>query len=341
MLSKTMDPHELLGLARGVSEHEIKKAFRRLAMRWHPDRNADPAAVEHFKALRAAYESLVFTTSADRSATSDDDNPASARATERGADRWQDLTLTLEEAFLGCIKTVQLEDETTCAHCDGSGEEVLAHSRLCTACHGSGRLRSAQGLTGCDACGGRGYRNRQSCSHCDGSGRHVAMHSVSVKIAAGTLNGVELRVSGEGHASTDPEGRSGDLLLRVSLAPHDLFAISGRDLILERPVSALRMLLGGAIRVPLPGRVLTIKIPPGDAQRREIRVEGAGFPGTAGAEAGALILHLVPELPSSVSPHARELIEALESTIASELASHMPELARWEARWLDEENNKH
>jgi molecular chaperone DnaJ len=282
----------------------------------------------------------VFTSSADRSTASDDDSSTPEPAAERGADRWHDLTLTLEEAFLGCIKTVQLEDEATCAHCDGSGEEVLAHSRLCAACHGSGRLRSAQGLTGCDTCGGHGYRNRQPCTHCEGSGRHIAERSVSVKIAAGTLNGVELRVNGEGHAPTDPAGRSGDLLLRVSLAPHDLFAISGRDLILERPVSALRMLLGGAIRVPLPGGVRTIKIAPGDAQRREMRVDGAGFPGTAGTKAGALILRLVPELPSSVSPHARELIEALESTLASELASHMPELARWEARWLDEEQQK-
>lgn len=168
-----MDAHDLLGLAPGASAHDIKRSFRRLAMLWHPDRNPDPHAQEHFKALRAAYESLLADLT---SATPDDEAPdadedAGDAAEARGADRSQDLTLTIEAAFFGGERTVELEGDGECGACAGSGEEVLRHTRLCASCHGTGRTHGRHGLAPCRHCAGRGYLSKQACPSCHGSGR--------------------------------------------------------------------------------------------------------------------------------------------------------------------------
>lgn len=335
-----MDAHELLGLAPGASAHDVKRAFRRLAMRWHPDRNPDPRAQEHFKALRAAYETLLDTlttaTGNDDAPTAGDDEAKPAdddrAGTPRGADRHHDLTLTIEAAFHGGERTVEIDDEGECAACEGSGEEVLRHTRLCAHCHGTGRVHGRNGLVTCKHCAGRGYLTRQACPNCHGSGRQRTLRPVIVHLPAGLLDGDEIRVTGAG----DPVSGAapGDLVLHIRHLPHALYRLDGRNLVLERPVSALRMLAGGELAVPLPGGTRTLRLEAGAATARALRVAGAGFPGRKGQAAGDLIVQLVPTLPQALNAEMRELLKRLDTLVAADHSRHLPDVALWEARWL-------
>ncbi len=340
-----MDAYTLLGVSPGVDQHELKRAYRRMAMRWHPDRNADPDAPEQFKALRTAYESLIATVGTPatedteaqaraETAAAPADEPAEEPAPPRGADRRMDLSLTLEEAFLGCTSEVVLARGVVCESCSGSGEEALSVSRLCEPCRGSGRLRDADGLARCASCGGRGYRSTQPCSACAGSGCQQRGRTISVGVPAGLVDGDELRLAGEGEPCTDPRGLPGDLRLRIVLAPHPIFRRDRRNLLVQRPVSALRMLIGGELRVPYPGGSKRIVVEPGVAHARAVNVAGAGFPPTRGRPAGDLIVELVPHLPQAPDARVRSLIEQLDAELARDAPRHLPELARWEAVWL-------
>ncbi|WP_018989419.1 DnaJ C-terminal domain-containing protein [Aromatoleum toluclasticum] len=330
-----MDAHELLGLAPGASAHEIKRSFRRLAMLWHPDRNADPHALEHFKALRAAYESLLAgltsTPAGDETPDADKERDEETAAA-RGADRRQDINLTVEAAFFGGERTVELAGEDECGACAGSGEEVLRHTRLCASCHGTGRTHGRHGLTPCRHCAGRGYLTRQACPSCHGSGRQHTLRPVIVHLPAGLLDGDEVRIAGAGDPA--PDLPPGDLVLRVRLAPHELYRFDGRNLVLERPVSALRLLTGGELAIPLPGGMRTLKLEPGTAAARTLRVAGAGFPGRKGLPAGDLIVHLQPQLPEAPDNAMRSLLERIDALAAANHSRHLPDVALWEARWL-------
>jgi molecular chaperone DnaJ len=242
--------------------------------------------------------------------------------------------LTVEEAFLGCEKIIEVIDEGVCAACEGSGEEILLSSRLCSHCHGSGKLRSRKGLTSCGDCGGRGYVNRQACNECGGSGRGRVLRRLRARVPAGLLPGDELRLAGEGEAPADADGVAGDLRLRVVLEAHPLYGVEGRDLVVDRPLSALRLLAGGEIRVPLPGGSRTIEFAAGSACPRELRLEGAGFPARGSRPAGALILRLQPVLPQAGDNRVRELAALLDAELSADLAHRLPEVASWEKRWL-------
>lgn len=323
------DAYSLLGLSPGVTQQDIKRAFRRLAMHWHPDRNPDPAAQEHFKNLRAAYERLIAHVG-EVEDTAAETPPQRAR----GADRRQDLALSLEEAFMGCEKPVRLARESDCEACGGSGEELLAHSRLCEHCHGSGRVRIEGGLQRCHACDGRGYRTRRPCPHCEGSGKTVTWRTLAIKVPPGLLAGDELRIAREGEASPTTGSEPGDLRLRIALHPHELYRLEGRDLRLSRPVSALRLLAGGELSLPTLGGMIVVQLEAGSAAPRELRVEGAGFPAGRGQPAGALIAELQPVLPANCDPTLRRLIAELDTELSRKSARYLPEVARWEADWL-------
>ncbi|MBN8440526.1 MAG: DnaJ domain-containing protein [Thauera sp.] len=324
------DAYSLLGLSPGVSRQDVKRAFRRLAMHWHPDRNPDPAAQDHFRALRAAYENLI----AGQQDVEEIVQEAPQPQRPRGADRRQDLALDLEEAFLGCEKPVRLARDIDCEACGGSGEEHLTHSRLCEHCHGSGRVRAKGGLQHCEACDGRGYRTRRPCSTCLGSGRTQAGRTLAVKVPPGLLTGDELRIVREGEPSPEAEGEPGDLRLRISLNTHALYRLDGRDLRLVRPVSALRLLSGGELTVPTLAGPVVVHIEAGSAAPRELRIENAGYPSGRGQPAGALVVELQPMLPEDCDPQLRRLIAELDAELSRKSARYLPELARWEASWL-------
>ncbi|HJV25512.1 MAG TPA: DnaJ C-terminal domain-containing protein [Aromatoleum sp.] len=351
-----MDPHALLGLQAGATAHEIKKAFRRLAMRWHPDRNPDPHAVEHFKQLRAAYETLIDavlhplqdeapTAAETPSETAEGANDArtdeSDGSDERtdvptGADRYEDLELSFEDACCGGTVEVTVEDVETCEACEGSGRETLRHTRLCTHCHGSGRLRGKRGLTPCTHCSGRGYVTTQACGACGGSGQRHPARRLAVRIPAGALDGDEIRIARAGHPPPDdePNGIPGDLVVHVHLAEHALYRLEGRNLRMTRPVSALRLLIGGEIAVPLPGGERQVTLQPGTAEARTLRIAGAGFPGRMGRPDGDLFIEFVPVMPRDIDDELRPLLEQLDTLLVRGHSRYLPDVAVWEDRWL-------
>ena len=328
------DPHALLGLPAGASAQQIKRAFRKLAMQWHPDRNPDPAAAEQFRRLRDAHDRLLATLLGDEGQTQHEDEGAAAP--QRGADRWQTLEISIEESFSGALRAVEVERRSPCTQCGGSGMEQLSVSRLCSPCRGSGRVRGPAGLERCPDCEGRGYRNTGPCGGCGGSGEQLHTRHLEVRIPPGVVDEDELRLTGEGEPHADPRHRAGDLRLRIRLASHPLFRREGRDLVLRRPVSALRLLIGGTLRVPHPEGARSLELEPGLAHPRSLRVPGAGFPAHGRRARGDLVVEFEPELPHAPEPSLHGLIDELDRALAARAEHHFPELARWESVWLDE-----
>lgn len=340
------DAHALLGLQPGATPQQVKRAFRKLAMQWHPDRNADPAAAAHFRRLREAHDSLLAalldaaeTASPNSHDSARDDAAHAPRAhspPERGADRWQTLEISIEDSFTGALYAIVVPRRAPCAQCGGSGKETLSVSQLCPPCGGTGRLRSLAGLVRCPDCDGRGYRTACPCSACAGSGEQTIERRLEVRIPAGVVDDDELRLAGEGDPHANPGHPPGDLRLRIRLAPHPLFRRDGRDLILQRPVSALRLLIGGTIRVPHPAGLRSLRIEPGLAHPRSLRIAGAGFPARAKWPAGDLVVEFEPLLPHAPDTTLHALIDQLDRALAASADHHFPELARWEADWLNE-----
>lgn len=344
-----MSPHSLLGLKPDADAAAIKRAFRRQAMRWHPDRNPDPAALEHFKALRAAYEQLL----AQRAGADPDENEddaadaatdgtagasahaASEPAGPRGADIEQDLEISLEACCLGTTSEVDVTTRGTCEACDGSGRETLVHGRLCDTCHGSGRLRSPNGLIRCGDCGGQGYSRTCRCETCGGSGETVRKRPIAVAVPPGLLDGDWLRVPGAGAQPEDGIGRPGDLRLRIRIAAHPLYTRRHRDLCIERPVSALQLLTGARVAVPSPTGTRECKVEGGDIHPRELRIPGAGIPGRRGDADGDLVVRLRPVAPRDADARIARLARALQDALEADLPRHLPDVAAWDARWLE------
>ena len=334
------DAYKLLGLTPGVSPTDIKRAFRRLAMHWHPDRNDDPVATEHFRALRRAHDRLLdaLGTPADDSAAAEPEPPPPTRSDVdvRGADRFMELELEFERAFGGGIEHVCLSQSAPCAHCAGTGEVKLPLTRLCPPCRGSGRVRSSDGLQRCMVCEGRGYRSVEACPSCDGSGEQTVERWLAVSLPAGLIDGDSLRLAGEGEPHPELVDHPGDLRLKIRLRPHALYSRRGRDLLLQRPISALRLLLGGEIRIPHPGGQRKVKVDAGTATARSVCFRGEGFPARAGRPRGDLIIEFEPITVSEIDITLRARLEALETELQLKLSQHMPEIAAWEANWLQD-----
>lgn len=337
------EAQRLLGLSAGASDLDIKRAFRRLAMKWHPDRNSAPESAETFRRLRAAHDSLLGYRSGD-SELRDEETAAEYTTAENSADdrarrssprapnREIDFEVSVEEAFLGCIRPVRVEEASPCPDCDGRGSKPSPRGHLCVDCHGSGRLRVADGLKPCEACDGKGYRYRVTCPSCDGLGRAIAAREVEVVIPGGSRDADVLRVEGEG--ATADGLANGDLLITVRVAPHALYRIVGNDLVLERPVGALRMLLGGRIRIPHPKGDFTLVLEAGPAVCREWCIRGEGWPERGGIEAGDLRIRLVPVMPRELDPSLRDILAPIADLIDKRAAQFEPEVHAWESRWL-------
>ena len=193
------DHHSILGVAPGASPAEVKRAYRRLAMRWHPDRNTDPAATEHFKRIRAAYEQLVAVDAPAEAKTAEaepEPEPETEEAVAKAADIRLNLEISLEEAAAGCRRTIDYTRGKACPTCDGSGEAGMTRTRFCEACHGSGRVHDARRvLVSCAACVGRGFFSERICPDCGGSGRETASVSLEIRVPPGMLPGDELRAA--------------------------------------------------------------------------------------------------------------------------------------------------
>ncbi|MCE1181638.1 MAG: DnaJ domain-containing protein [Rhodocyclales bacterium] len=326
------DPYHILGVSRDSGPAEWKRAYRRLAMRWHPDRNDDPQATERFKEIAAAYEQLLAVDLPETAKTSEHASEAEdAAEMVKAADIRLNLELSLEEAALGCRKRVHYHRGKPCPTCDGSGEAGIARTRFCDACHGSGRVRdAARVLIPCTACGGRGLFTERTCPDCQGSGRDSQVVDIEITVPPGMLAGDDLRLAGQGEAG-DEELAAGDLYLTIVLHTHRLFTLQGRDLYCRMPVSALAMLAGGEIDVPsLQGRQRII-LNPGKAESQELRLPGLGFPGRGDKPAGDLCCTLEPVFPRNLSQQQRWALLQADAVLAADLANTLPEIAAWQA----------
>lgn len=321
----TRAPHVVLGVAPDAGHAELKRAYRRLAMRWHPDRNSSPEAAERFKEIGAAYEALVAVDAGDGA----DSGGAEESAPPRAADIRLNLELSLEEAAAGCRRKIRYTRGSPCATCDGTGESGIARTRFCDACHGSGRVRDGRrGLASCPACAGRGFFSERICPDCGGSGRDTTEVGLEIRVPAGMLPGDELRLAGQG----EPGGEglaAGDLYLTVVIRSHPLFRLQGRDLFYTMPLSALALIAGGEIEVPVIGGCLAVTLEPGAPSGRELKLPGRGYPGRAGNPAGDLKVDLQPVFPVRLSKKQRKALLAAEAALQENTDKALPDVAAW------------
>ena len=329
-----LDPYDTLGISPDSGPADWKRAYRRLAMRWHPDRNDDPQATERFKEINAAYEQL---TTADDPEVVDEESRAdeapeaeAAQDVAKAADIRLNIEVSLEEAAAGCRKPVHYSRGRPCATCEGSGEAGMSRTRFCDACHGSGRVHDADRvLVRCGDCGGRGLFTERICPACGGSGRDADDVSLEITIPPGMLPGDELRLAGQGEPGDD-ERQAGDLYLTLIIRSHPLYQLNGRDLQFSMPVSALAMMAGGAIELPSLAGVFDYSLAAGLAESRQLRIPGKGYPGRGKHKAGDLLVELVPVFPRKLSARQRKLLLQANAALLEDAENALPEIHAWQ-----------
>lgn len=357
------DYYEVLGVDRDASDAELKKAYRRLAMKYHPDRTSNDADAEaRFKEAKEAYDVL---SKSQKRATYDRFGHAGAnlggggasgntsgmeglfgdifgdifggggRSRARGSDMRYDLELTLEEAVHGVERQLRVPKMANCTTCDGSGSRPGSKATTCSNCDGRGHVRMQQGFFSvqqtCPTCRGRG-KIADPCSTCSGRGVVRAQKTLAVKIPAGVNEGDQIRLSGEGEGGGGPGARvsPGDLYVRIRLKPHPIFGRDGDDLYCEVPVSFATMALGGALEVPtLSGRA-SLKVPAETQSERVFRLRGKGVQGTRADSAGDLYCKVVVETPVNLTRKQKELLKGFDDSIAGD--RHAPRSNSWSER---------
>jgi len=348
--------YEVLGVARGASDEELKKAFRRLAMKNHPDRCPDdPHAQDRFKEAKEAYEILgdpqrramydqyghaAFENGAGRRGGAPfgdvgdifgdifSDIFGGGRRAARGSDLRYVLELDLEEAVAGIDKKIQVPTLVNCHHCNGTGS---ADGKLstCATCRGHGRVRRQNGIfsiqQACPHCGGAGRTVATPCKHCHGEGRLEEERGLEVKVPPGVDNGDRIRLTGQGEAG--PSGATpGDLYVEIHVRPHPIFQRQGDDLRCEVPVRFAQAALGATIEVPILDGTTSITIPPETQTGQEFRLRGQGVKSVRSRHTGDLFCTVVVETPVRLDKHQRELLEQFEATFADaeEAKKHSP-----------------
>jgi molecular chaperone DnaJ len=339
------DYYEVLGVSRSATGDEIKKAYRKIALKCHPDRNpGDKHAEEQFKEASEAYQVLcdgerrarydrfghaAFEQGAgvggfDFAAAGFEDifgdifgdlfggaRRGRSRA-RRGEDLRYDLEITFEEAVFGVEKTIRVPRLTTCSSCDGSGSKDGAPRDTCSACRGSGQLRYQQGLFSiaktCGQCQGQGTVLRDPCRTCSGTGTVRKQNALSVKIPAGVDTGSRLKLRAEGESGFNG-APPGDLYVVLHVREHPLFSRDGNDIVCEVPIGFTQAALGAEIDVPTPHGKVRMKIPSGTQSGHVFRLRGKGVPDVRGYGQGDALVRVLIETPKKLSPQQRELLE--------------------------------
>jgi molecular chaperone DnaJ len=333
------DYYEVLGIDREATAEEIKRAYRRLAHQYHPDKNlGDKASEDRFKEVSEAYEVL---SSPEKRAAYDRFGVAggagfegfgdigfgtvfedlfegffggSSRArASRGADLRYNLEISLEEAALGAEKEITIPRLEPCGTCRGSGAKPGTSPTTCPSCRGTGQVRYSQGFLTisqtCSACRGVGRVIEQRCRDCRGTGRSRAERSLTVKVPAGVESGTRLKLAHEGEAGLNA-GHRGDLYVVISVQEHPLFSRQGDDLYCDVPVTFSQAALGAEIEVPSLAGMVKLKLPAGTQPGSEFRFRGKGIARLRGHGRGDLVVKVVVEVPTRLSPKQRELLEA-------------------------------
>ena len=356
------DFYKVLDVPKTATEAEIKKAYRRLAMKFHPDRNPDDAEAEgRFKEAKEAYEIL---TDAPKRAAYDQYGHAGLEAAAagarghgntadafsdifgdvfgdifgaarrgghaqvfRGADLRYDLELDLHEAVFGHSVEIEVPKLSECETCHGSGAAKGSTPQTCDACGGNGQVRISQGFfqlqQTCPKCRGAGTIVRNPCDTCLGQGRVRRTRKLQVKIPAGVDTGDRIRLGGEGEAGRNG-GPPGDLYVEVNVREHAIFERDGEHLSCEVPVSFATAALGGTVEVPTLDGNVALKIPAETQSGRVFRLRDKGVKPVRGGSRGDLFCRVVVETPVHLSAEQRELIRALEESLKVEGPRHSP-----------------
>ena len=343
------DYYEVLGIARDASEQDIKSAYRKQALKFHPDRNqGDAAAEEKFKEAAEAYAVLAdddkrarydrFGHAGVQGAGGPGVNPdiftdfsdilgdffgfggggGRRGGPARGADLRFDLEISFDESFTGTETTIQIPREENCETCKGSGAAPGTSKETCAQCRGAGQLRYQQGFLvvarTCGHCGGSGQVVKSPCVTCRGRGRVAKDRRVTVKIPAGIAEGQRLRLHGEGEHGTQG-GPTGDLYVVVHVKPHDIYQREGDDLYVEVPVPFPTMAMGGAFDVDSPGGVIRVDVSAGSASGTMLTFRGKGMPSVTGRGKGAFHVRVVVDVPRKLSKEQKKLVEQLGQTM--------------------------
>lgn len=344
------DYYEVLGVSRGASGDEIKKAYRQLAQKYHPDRNEDKEkAEEKFKEINEAYQVL-----SDKNKRAQYDNFGHAgaggagfdfgrgfggaggfedlgglfgdlfddvfsggtarRGQAKGQDLILDLPISFEDAVFGCKKEVEIPRTVRCADCGGKGGDKTV---TCDQCGGSGNRTYRQGFFSmrqtCRGCGGRGELVTDPCKKCRGNGVVTETSRVNVSIPPGVDSGTRLRIRGEGQAAPNGKGENGDLYIRCIVAEHKTFGREGADLLCETKINFIQAIKGDEISIPsLNSNKINFKVPGGTQSGTVLRLKGKGIANMNGRGTGDLFVTVKVEIPKKLSSKQKKLIDELE-----------------------------
>ena len=355
--------YQTLGVSRQADADEIRKAYRRMAMKYHPDRNkGDKKAEKKFKEIkeaydilsddqkRAAYDQFGHAGLGNSGAASGGGNyqdifgdifenffgegasfgQRRTRAAYRGNDLEYELNLTLEESAFGTEKKIKIRSMQSCDHCNGNGAEPGSGIKNCETCHGSGQVGMQQGFISfqqtCPACRGQGQVISEPCKKCHGQARIEVPKTLSVKVPAGIDSDDSIRLSGEGEAGIGG-GPAGDLFVRIQIRPHEVFKRRGGDLLIEVPISFPTAALGGEVEIPSLGGRFKLKIPKGTQSSKNFRMRGKGIKHLRGGGSGDLICRINVETPINLTSSQTQLLEELSGSLSN--AKHSPRSENW------------
>ncbi|AEC20470.1 chaperone protein DnaJ [Pusillimonas sp. T7-7] len=364
------DYYEILGVAKNASDDELKKAYRKLAMKYHPDRNPDSKeAEEKFKEAKEAYEMLSDEQKRgayDRFGHAGVDPNAGGAGgmggagfadafgdifgeifggggsgrrggpqVYRGADLKYTLDISLEQAANGFDTEIRVPSWETCDVCHGSGAKPGTQPKTCHTCDGSGAVRMQQGFFSvqqtCPTCHGTGKEITDPCKACDGVGRTRKNKTLQVKIPAGIDDGMRIRSSGNGEPGVNG-GPPGDLYVEIHLKPHGIFQRDGEDLHCELTIPFTTAALGGELQVPTLTGKGEITIPEGTQTGKTFRLRGKGIRGLRASYPGDLYCHVVVETPVRLSDDQKTILRQFESSLADGGEKHSPKSESWTDR---------
>jgi molecular chaperone DnaJ len=341
------DYYTVLGVHKNATDSELKRAYRRLALEFHPDKNPDKAAEEKFKEISEAYEVL-----SDPQKRAYFDQYGVAPGTQgagpgfggfgagmgmgdvfgdifeeffgggrgrvrpsAGDDLRFNLKITFEEAAFGTSAKIRVPRWERCPECDGLGAKSKEGIKVCQNCQGSGQVRTQQGFFSisrtCSRCGGEGRTITDPCPTCHGKKRVERERTLSVKIPAGVETGNTIRLSGEGELGSFG-GPPGDLYVFLTVEEHALFKREGQDIICEVPISFAQAAIGTEIDVPTLSGNLKLKIPSGTQPGHAFRLKGKGFPNLRGSGSGDQLCRIIIEVPTKLSSKQKELLQEFE-----------------------------
>ena len=354
------DYYEILGVSQSATDIEIKKSYRKLAMKYHPDRNPDDTQAEiHFKEVKEAYE--ILSDSQKRQAYDQfghagvknaglggggfgdvfgdifgDIFGAASRGGQahsaRGADLRYNLELTLEEAVRGTEVEIEIPTWVSCKKCSGSGVKKGCQPVSCTTCHGAGQVHMQQGFFSiqqtCATCHGAGKIIKDPCTACQGQGRIHERKKLSVKIPAGIDNGDRIRLSGEGETGAN-SGVTGDLYVQIKIKPHAIFTREDNNLYCEVPVCFTTLSLGGEINVPTLNGSVALKIPAETQTGKMFRLRDKGVKSVRNSSKGDLLCRVDAETPVNLTDQQKEWLTQLNASLQQGGDKHNPQKESW------------